>query len=41
MAATLTMAYGLILLDMRLPDGEGITLCKPCAGATTQHLSSF
>ncbi|KJF69762.1 response regulator transcription factor [Rhizobium nepotum] len=27
-AATLTMAYGLILLDMRLPDGEGITLLQ-------------
>ncbi len=27
-AATLTMAYGLILLDMRLPDGDGITLLK-------------
>ncbi|MBO0132977.1 response regulator [Agrobacterium burrii] len=26
--ATLTMAYGLILLDMRLPDGEGITLLQ-------------
>ncbi len=28
MAATLTMAYGLVLLDMRLPDGDGITLLK-------------
>ena len=28
MAATLTMGYGLILLDMRLPDGEGITLLQ-------------
>jgi DNA-binding response OmpR family regulator len=27
-AATLTMAYGLILLDMRLPDGDGITLLQ-------------
>lgn len=27
-SATLTMAYGLILLDMRLPDGEGITLLQ-------------
>jgi len=28
MAATLTMVYGLILLDMRLPDVEGITLLQ-------------
>lgn len=28
MAATLTMTYGLVLLDMRLPDGEGISLLK-------------
>lgn len=27
-AATETVGYGLILLDMRLPDGEGLTLLK-------------
>lgn len=32
MAATETVSYGLILLDLRLPDGEGLTLLRALRG---------
>lgn len=32
MAATETVSYGLILLDLRLPDGEGLTLLRRLRG---------